>query len=192
MNLHLTARIAAAVVFSAAGSAHAQTQLTPAAAAAGNITPGDAPSSPITITKRGLYRFGADLIVPRGMNAIKVMVENVKIDLNGNATVSGDRACTQPQTAWTVTCNAFSVPQNYGIRGLSGLVVRNGRARGFSTCIFFDGGCRMEDLIMRHNHYGIWQSPSLTPANSMAGVHIARVVSGFNCSGGMTLWNGYV
>jgi hypothetical protein len=57
--------------------------ITQKAALAGNITPGDAPGFPITISRSGVYSFASDL-VPNG-DAISVEARLVTIDLNGFA-----------------------------------------------------------------------------------------------------------
>src|SRR5436305_5699126 len=49
----------------------------------GNITPGDAPGFPITLSKSGSYIFESDILPAAGMNGIEVTAPYVTIDLNG-------------------------------------------------------------------------------------------------------------
>jgi hypothetical protein len=55
-------------------------------ALAGNITPGDAPGFPVTISQSGSYRLTGNLIIPdANTTAIQITAENVTLDLNGLA-----------------------------------------------------------------------------------------------------------
>src|SRR5947199_10311415 len=54
------------------------------AALAGNVTPGDAPGFPVTISVSGSYRLSGNLTVPDTVTtAIRIQADNVAIDLNG-------------------------------------------------------------------------------------------------------------
>src|SRR5437867_11366604 len=53
-------------------------------ALAGNITPGDAPGFPVTISRTGSYALSGNLTVPNAnTTAIVVNADDVAIDLNG-------------------------------------------------------------------------------------------------------------
>src|SRR3982750_97221 len=52
-------------------------------ALAGNVTPGDAPGFPVTITQPGSYRLAGNLVAPLNQMVILVAANNVVIDLNG-------------------------------------------------------------------------------------------------------------
>lgn len=52
-------------------------------ALAGDVTPGDAPGFPVTLTRRGSYRLSTNLRVVGDTDGIEVFVEDVAIDLNG-------------------------------------------------------------------------------------------------------------
>lgn len=52
-------------------------------ALAGNVTPGDTPGFPVTITQPGSYRLASNLRPPALTTAIEITVSNVTIDLNG-------------------------------------------------------------------------------------------------------------
>ncbi len=60
----------------------------------GNITPGDAPGFPVTISQPGSYRLSGDLIVPdANTTAIQITADHVTLDLNGFAII-GPTVCT--------------------------------------------------------------------------------------------------
>jgi parallel beta-helix repeat protein len=50
---------------------------------AGNVTPGDAPGFPVTISLPGSYKLSGNLTVPAGTDAIVIQSDNVSLDLNG-------------------------------------------------------------------------------------------------------------
>jgi parallel beta-helix repeat protein len=52
-------------------------------ALAGNITPGDAPGFPVTISAPGSYRLASNLTVPTGLTGILIKADHVTLDLNG-------------------------------------------------------------------------------------------------------------
>jgi parallel beta-helix repeat protein len=54
-----------------------------ASALAGNVTPGDTPGFPVTISRPGSYRLTSNLTVLSGPAAIVITVDNVTLDLNG-------------------------------------------------------------------------------------------------------------
>src|ERR1700689_5095189 len=63
-------------------------------AAAGSITPGDAPGFPITISQSGSYKLSSDLIVPdANTTAIEITAKWVTIDMNGFSII-GPVACS--------------------------------------------------------------------------------------------------
>ena len=64
-------------------------------ALAGNVTPGDAPGFPVTISRSGSYRLSGDLTVPdAATTAVDVTntAADVSIDLNGFS-ISGPVVC---------------------------------------------------------------------------------------------------
>jgi len=63
----------------------------------GNVTPGDLPGFPLTITRSGTYQLDGNLdlrsqFTPQNVNAIQVTVDNVTIDLMGFAII-GPTTC---------------------------------------------------------------------------------------------------
>ena len=66
-------------------------------ALAGNVTPGDAPGFPVTISRPGSYRLSGNLTVPDiDTNAIEVLADNVALDLNGFSIIGPAVCSTDP------------------------------------------------------------------------------------------------
>lgn len=63
-------------------AADGQILINHAKALAGNVTPGDAPGYPVTLTKQGSYILGSDLSTS-GADAIEAFAVEITIDLNG-------------------------------------------------------------------------------------------------------------
>ena len=57
--------------------------ITQAKALAGDVTPGDTPGFPVTLSRPGAYRLDTDLTVPAGRNGIHLISARVSIDMNG-------------------------------------------------------------------------------------------------------------
>jgi hypothetical protein len=102
-------------------------------AIAGNITPGDGPGFPVTISRSGSYRLTSNLVVSQDVTAVLITAPNVNLDLNGFS-ILGPGACTvQPQGL--PICSPPG--QGVGIQagsdstiGPSSVKVRNGSVRG--------------------------------------------------------------
>src|SRR6266567_2659981 len=63
-------------------------------ALAGNVTPGDAPGFPVTISVAGSYRLSGNLTVPdANTTAIEITADDVTIDLNGFSII-GPTVCS--------------------------------------------------------------------------------------------------
>jgi len=65
-----------------------------ARALAGNVTPGDAPGFPVTISQPGSYRLSDNLTVPAGIDGIQISSDDVTLDLNGFRIASAGGAAT--------------------------------------------------------------------------------------------------
>ena len=78
---------AAALLFSlpahAVTNQDGQVLITQAAVNAGNITPGDTPGFPVTISVGGSYRLASNLVVTTAVNGIEVRANEVTIDMGG-------------------------------------------------------------------------------------------------------------
>ena len=95
--------------------------ITHAKALVGNVTPGDTPGYPVSLTRPGSYELASNLFVAAGKIGIQVTSANVTIDLNG-FTMQGSGVAT------------------YGIQGslnraTNSATIKNGTITGFK----FDG-----------------------------------------------------
>lgn len=125
-----------------------------ARALAGNVTPGDAPGFPVSITQPGSYRLSGNLSVPSGQNAILIATQNVTIDLNGFN-------ITTPVQA--PGGGAIGVVTN-GVAAPNGITIRNGNMEGFVTPFALGSNtpagfqacryCVFEDLFLRWGYSG--------------------------------------
>lgn len=144
----------------AAGAAVAQTTIDQAKAMAGNVTPGDAPWFPITISKPGSYVLTGNLDVPHNVNAIVIDAENVVLDLNGFE-IRSMTVCERNASTGVVLCNGTSLsPQQQtaysGVRvSRRYAVVRNGTVTGFHGHGVYSnaGHLSLDGLRVHNNHY---------------------------------------
>jgi hypothetical protein len=63
--------------------ASAEIVITQAKAVAGNVTPGDTPGFPVTLSRAGTYSLGSNLSVPANRDGIVITAPDVTLDLNG-------------------------------------------------------------------------------------------------------------
>jgi hypothetical protein len=63
--------------------------ITQAKALAGNVTPGDNPGYPVSITKAGSYQLGSNLVPGAGHSGIAIVAPSVAIDFNGFTLIGG-------------------------------------------------------------------------------------------------------
>jgi hypothetical protein len=121
-----------------------------AKAMAGNVTPGDAPGFPITISLSGSYRLSGNVTVPSTEVGFSITAINVTIDLNGfSLTTLIPQAQTSPSRG--ILWEGSVLP--------SGITVKNGTVEGFLVPLQFyvnlPSGfftcrrCTFEDLLLR-------------------------------------------
>jgi hypothetical protein len=99
-------------------------------ALAGNVTPGDTPGFPVTISVAGSYRLAGNLTVPdTNTTAILVTADNVTIDLNGFSIV-GPTVCVGAPLGPVTSCSPTGT--GAGVDGglHSSITVVNGSVRG--------------------------------------------------------------
>ena len=77
------ASLLAAAPASAVTNENGEVLITQAAVNAGNITPGDTPGFPVTISRGGSYRLASNLVVTTTANGIEVRANDVTIDMGG-------------------------------------------------------------------------------------------------------------
>jgi Periplasmic copper-binding protein (NosD) len=147
-----------------------------ARALAGNVTPGDDPGFPVTISRPGSYRLSSNLTVPATAAGIVLFASGVTIDLNGFQ-ITGSGAGT-------------------GISALQahqGIVVRNGSVTNFDKGIFLKGLAAevREVTAFRNTSAGIELGGGATVSGNRVfsnGVGIS-VVNGAVVSGNTLLFN---
>ena len=83
--LPATAVLLGLVCAGPAGAADGPVLITQTSALAGNVTPGDAPGFPVTLSLPGSYKLASNLSVTSGIrrNGIEIDAINITIDLNG-------------------------------------------------------------------------------------------------------------
>lgn len=162
----------------AAGAAQAQTTIDQAKAAAGNVTPGDTPWFPITITKPGSYILTGNLDVPYNVNAIVIDAENVVVDLNGFE-IRSMGSCERDGVSGVVICDGISLSLQQQLE-YSGVrinkpyaVVRNGAISGFHGhgVSSYAGNLSLDRLRVHDNRYhGVL---AMGAGNSVTNSHLA-------------------
>jgi parallel beta-helix repeat protein len=101
-------------------------------ALAGNITPGDAPGFPVTITQPGSYKLSSNLTVPdANTTAIQITSNNVTLDLNGFSII-GPVVCTSSPAVCPAAGqgNGIQADAPPGQNGPSEVRIMNGAIRG--------------------------------------------------------------
>jgi len=116
-------------------------------ALAGNITPGDAPGFPVTISQSGSYRLSGNLIVPdANTTAILITADFVTLDMNGFS-IMGPGTCTGTFPTTPTKCSSTGTgigvqagSVNEEVPGPKATKVFNGAVRGMgSTGLFLLG-----------------------------------------------------
>jgi hypothetical protein len=148
----------------------------------GNVTPGDAPGFPVTISRPGSYRLSGNLTVPdTNTTAIQITADDVTLDLNGFR-IAGPIVCNPDPT----TCNASGTGAGVqsvgsgttfprGIRLLNGTV----RGMGLVGVLLLGDGSVVERVNASGNAGpGIVVGPDGTVAESVASVNIIAGIVG--------------
>jgi hypothetical protein len=133
-----------------------------ARALAGDVTPGDVPGFPITISQPGSYRLSGNLtLTDSNTTAIKISAENVTLDLNGFAIV-GANTCENVFLGCAQSGYANGVESNQ-----KNTTVRNGTMKGMtgSGVLLFAPFGRAENLrISNCGNTGIYLGYSANDA----------------------------
>jgi hypothetical protein len=99
-------------------------------ALAGNVTPGDAPGFPVTISVRGSYVLSSNLTVPdENTTAIEIVADDVTLDLNG-FTVQGPTVCDAPPPTFQFACAQTGTGIGIDAHTRNQTTVANGVVRG--------------------------------------------------------------
>jgi hypothetical protein len=121
-------------------------------ALAGNVTPGDAPGFPVTLSRAGSYRLSGNLTVPdENTTAISITASNVTVDLNGFS-ILGPTVCSGSGSNLSdpITCIPAS-GGGFGVRdpddgSITGSTVVNGTVQGMGGGIALHGHARVENV----------------------------------------------
>ncbi|MEO6277577.1 hypothetical protein [Roseateles sp.] len=186
----ITQLSAACALTLAASLAQAQVTIDQNKALAGNITPGDAPGYPITITRPGLYKLVGNLSVPGGTDGIQIAADDVTIDMNG-FTLGGSVSCTRNSQTRVVSCAfgaGFSTGIDSSFKGaFNGFVVRDGTVRGFGQGVRgVEGETLLRMHITQNEGYGV------ATAMTFAGMSIIDSIVDLNGSTGIAVGNGLI
>lgn len=113
-------------------------EINQAKALGGNVTPGDAPGFPVTLSQPGSYLLTGSLTVPANLGGIAVgqIQAGVQIDLGGFE-IAGPGTCSGGSGP-ALTCTGAGA-SGFGIDAPVPVRVRNGRVRGFAQ-----GGVRLQ------------------------------------------------
>lgn len=112
-----------------------------AAVMAGNVTPGDTPGFPVTISQPGSYRLTGNLVVPDvNTTAVIITADHVTLDLNGFS-ILGPAVCTSNPTVCPPSgAGSGVVAGSAQVAGPTAVRVVNGSIRGMgSSGIFLTG-----------------------------------------------------
>jgi hypothetical protein len=167
-------------------------------ALAGNVTPGDTPGFPVTISVSGSYRLSSNLIVPDpSTTAIVITADSVSIDLNGFSIIGpavcpGTSCFALVEVPAIVSSNAGISVSNGTVRGVgTGISLRGPHSRVVNVAAFgnvFDGiqvssGIVSSCTASSNGFYGIHTGcPSLIVMNAAFGNPSANIVtSGSGC-----------
>ena len=150
-------------------------------AIAGNVTPGDMPGFPVTISKAGSYRLSGNLTVPdENTNVVEITVDNVSLDLNGFA-ILGPTVCSGS----SLSCSPSGNGRGVNATGKSFISVVNGTIRGMGGAgIVTSSRSRVENM-----HVSSCGSNGISVAD--AG-NVSNNTASLNGSTGIIVGNGTV
>lgn len=188
----ITLRILVLAVAAAAPAAFAQTTIDQNKALAGNVTPGDTPGFPITISQPGSYRLTGNLTVPASADGIVITGENVTLDLNG-FTIRGPGTCIKGAGSYGPNCTPASSHAGVRVNSPTGpydSVLRNGTVQGFWFGVSMEYG-RAHDLSVLENKVGLYSSDHILASRINARANETGVqVYGGVVSDSWVLFNG--
>lgn len=170
----------ALTLLAAAAGAAAQAIITHEQALAANVTSGDTPGYPVTISVPGHCVLKGNLQVPANAGGIFITASNVTLDLNGFSVAGPGTCLTSPPQ---VTCNlpgSADLVERFAMSGIrvsssvSGVTVRNGTVRGVRGYGVVGDGLLLQDLVVQEIRYaGIRIGSSLRPSI----IRMARILS---------------
>jgi len=129
-----------------------------ASALAGNVTPGDTPGFPVTISQSGSYRLTGDLVIPDSNTvAIQIKADHVTLDLNGFG-ILGPTVCTSSPATCSSSTQGIGIQADNGPNadGPRGTKVFNGTVRGMGGVgiLILGAGSSVERVVLDSNGGG--------------------------------------
>lgn len=115
-----------------------------ARALAGNVTPGDAPGFPVTLTQPGSYRLSGNLTVPSQTDGIVIQSNEITIDLNGFR-ISAPAPATEAD---------FAGITDKGVTYRS-ILIRNGAMTNFGVVMFSSHQVEVREMRISKAHFAI-------------------------------------
>jgi hypothetical protein len=125
----------------------------------GNVTPGDTPGFPVTISQPGSYRLSGNLTVPDSLTTgIHITANHVTLDLNGFAII-GPNVCTpNPTTCTFMNGGGVGIHAgdfNIGTIAPHGVRVMNGTVRGMGFHgVRMQGDGSVVERVQTHSNGG--------------------------------------
>jgi hypothetical protein len=167
--MNFTRTLIAAALIASGGAAFAQASINQNLALAGNVTPGDTPGFPVTLSQPGSYKLTSNLFVPSGVSGVVITAPDVTLDLNGFSIV-GAVTCTQNTTTLVVTCTGQSAPYDgYGVLTTFGSIIKNGTVKGFERAgVYAAGG----GVVVERLHVTQSYDDGLVQGDDAAGLRI--------------------
>jgi parallel beta-helix repeat protein len=162
------------------GSVWGQVDINQSKALAGNVTPGDAPGFPVTISRGGSYKLTGNLIVPdANTTALRITASYVTLDLNGFF-IAGRTSCT----GFPVKCTPTGTGSGVDATGRRGVVVRNGQIFGMGHDGILVGPNSLVDhvLVQSNGGNGIETAGYSTVSTNIANFNGDEGISGNNCT----------
>jgi len=125
-------------------------------AMAGNVTPGDTPGFPVTLSQPGNYRLTGNLTVADGdTSVIQIVSDSVTLDLNG-FTISGPALCTAgPATTCPAIGKGIGVVADGDLNTApKGVKIHNGSVRGMGLGIKMTGDGSFVEKVNAYRNAG--------------------------------------
>lgn len=126
-------------------------------ALAGNVTAGDTPGFPVTLSQSGSYRLTGDLVVPdANTTAIRITADHVTLDLNGFAII-GPTVCTSSPANCAPITQGIGIQADNGpsVDGPRGTKIFNGTVRGMGfTGILITGLGGLTETVVADSNGG--------------------------------------
>jgi hypothetical protein len=182
-----------------------------AKALAGNVTPGDGPGFPVTLSQPGSYRLTSNLVVAdMAASGIVISSPGVTLDLGGFE-LRGPNVCSGQ--AWVTACTADPLAATARGSGVlvdlpagspTSVAIGNGTLRGFASygVRAVNGGLHaytVDRLLISHSgHAGLNHAAAVTRSvidrNRTVGIHHSFSVIGNTISrnGSFPLWSSYI